>query len=166
MLLCLIVFALVCCGGSVPSERVLSEMLKASSSLPSGKTYTTDSSPGSGDHLSESLFSSMFFEDADVSVYGRIKTGAVWLSSGLFAAEAAVFECNSRRDLEEISDLCFRRIENIKRLVNANSDSLGISEAAKAKLAGAKVSIIGRYVIMVIDEHSDEMIEAAKEIIS
>ena len=90
----------------------------------------------------------------------------MWLTSGLYASEFAVFECASRRDLEGIAELCLNRIEKIKHLVRVNSDELGISDDIKNKLDGGKVMVIGNYVIMVLGEHEEGMIRTAKEIIS
>lgn len=144
-------------------------MLSASKNLPVGRVYTTKSTPGSVDYLSSSLLGTLYgTSDANYSpksVFSRTESISIWVSSGFYATEFAVFHCPNDKDAAEIADLCLSRIDSMRSFINANSQKLSLDET-KTTLDNAKVKIIGEYVIMAVCVEAEAAIEAAKEVIS
>ena len=153
-------------GNSPDTSAVLSEMQKTAGDLPAGNTYTTKSTPGAHDHLSESLLTALYGTNGYPEVFGRAESISLWISSGLHACEFAVFLCSNRRDTEEIADLCLGRIDTMQHFVNANSAKLSLEEASSANLKEATVAVVGRYVIMAVSSDAKSAVSAAKEMIS
>ncbi|MEE0969308.1 MAG: hypothetical protein U0M06_08075, partial [Clostridia bacterium] len=87
-------------------------------------------------------------------------------ASGLYASEFAVFLCSSRRDTEEIADLCLARIDSMKLFLNLNSDKLSIAESSRRSAENAKVAIFGNFVVMAVSENAEMSINAARDLIS
>lgn len=144
-------------------------MIAVSKNLPAGRVYTSKSSPGAVDYLSSSLLGMLYGTSGEnyspKSVFSRTESISIWVSSGFYATEFAVFHCKNDKDSAEIADLCLSRIDSMRSFINANSQKLSLEES-KITLDNAKVKIIGEYVIMAICEDSEAAIEAAKEVIS
>lgn len=150
----------------VSSADLLSAMLSASKNLPAGRIYTTKSTPGAPDYLSDDLLASLYGTDGYPSVFGRIKEISIWTCSGFYATEFAAFLCNTSVDAEEIADLCLGRIDDMRRFLNENSAKLSLDAYAVSGLNSAKVIITGRCVIMAVCADADTALNAAKEAIS
>lgn len=156
-----------CFGGKAPeTSEVLSAMTSAQSSLPAGNYYTTKSSPGAPDYLSDSVFAALYGSGESPAVMKRTESVSAYISSGLYAFEMAVFLCVSERDTAEIADLCLSRIELMRTFYNTNARRLSLDMSAKENIDNAKVSIIGRYVIMAVCGDAKRAVEAAKDLIS
>ena len=169
-LLSLIIIALflTCCGKNnrPKTDAILCAMLSCAKELKAGTVYTTASSPGAPDYLSEGLLEALYGHGDFPDVLGRAESISLRASSGLYAEEFAVFLCRSRRDTEEIADLCLGRIDTIRYFINANSEKLSLDSDISAALDNAKVIISGHYVIMVVSKDPSVAIAAAKELIS
>lgn len=166
-LVILLSFFSSCRIGNAPKAcDVLSEMLAAAKGLPVGSFYSSKSEKGASNYLSESLMTALYGTDSFPEVFARAEEIAVWLSSGIYACEFAVFLCSNRRDAEEISDLCLGRIDTMRHFINANSERLSLDPSGSENLKNAKVKVVGQYVIMAVWKDADISINAAKELIS
>ncbi|MBE6538301.1 MAG: hypothetical protein E7671_02420 [Ruminococcaceae bacterium] len=162
-LLVLLLFSSCSAVSDVSSEHVLAAMISSAKDLPAGKIYTTASSPGAPDYLSQDLLTALYGSGDYPSVFERTREISIWTSSGLYAVEFAVFFCNTDRDTEEIADLCLGRIDDMRRFVNENSDKLSLEQSVIKGLDGAKVIIAKRCVIMAVHSSASIAIDAAKE---
>ncbi len=153
-------------GKDISCSDILSEMSAAAGEMPSGRVYRTDSTPGASDYLSPSLLTALYGNGELPPVLTRVKSEALRASSGLFTCELAVFECNSRRDTEEVADLCLYRLDTIRHFLNLNSEKLGLSDKNFNAVQNGRVEIAGKYVFMAVCEDSEKAIRAAKAFIS
>ncbi len=148
------------------TDAVLGAMLSCVNDLKAGTVYTTASSPGAPDYLSESLLEALYGHGDFPDVLGRAESISLRASSGLYAEEFAVFLCSSSRDTEEIADLCLGRIDTIRYFINANSEKLSLDANISVTLDNAKVIISGHYVVMAVSKDASIAIAAAKELIT
>ncbi len=110
-----VLFSLFSCDGrKVDSANAVRAMLKCEKNLPVGTLYTSHSSPGSHDYLSEGILTALYGDDSCPAVFERVSERSVWITSGFSAFEFAVFDCAVPADAEEIASLCVRRAENIE----------------------------------------------------
>ena len=152
-------------GEQRSAENVLFEMLRAEKELPAGKIYTMKSSKGAPDYISESLLASLYGEGKLPDVMSQAEDMAFRLSSGFNCFELAVFLCPTARDAREVASLCLGRIDIMEHFVNANSDKLGISDACAENIKNARVTVVGRYVLMAISPNAEECIKNAKKLV-
>ncbi len=160
-------FLLSSCFGTTDmgTSEIVRAMLNTQSNLPAGKLYTTLSTPGAEDYLSSELLRALYGTEGSFDAFGNAAEIAIRAASGLHANEFAVFRCRSRRDAEEIADLCLARIDTIEHFIRLNSDVLGVPDSDLLSAENAKVTIYGKYVIMALSKDADAAIEAAKDII-
>lgn len=110
-----LLFAFPSCGiREVNSYAAVRAMLTCEKELPVGTLYTSHSSPGSRDYLSESILTALYGVDSCPVVFERVSERSVWITSGFSAFEFAVFDCAVPADAEEIASLCIRRAESIE----------------------------------------------------
>ncbi len=156
-----------CFAGRDPeTSAILSEMLSGAEDLPVGRMYTKKSSPGAEDYLSDDLLAALYGSGDAPDVFERVEGISLWTASGFSACEFAVFLCSSRRDTEEIADLCLGRIDIMRHFISSNSEKMSLDSSIKARLDTAKVTIIGRYVIMAVSDDAELVIKTAKAMIS
>lgn len=148
------------------TAKILEEMLKSEKSLPAGSRFTTKSSPGAPDHLSEGLLTALYGTDKLPEVFKRTEEISLWLSSGLQACEFGVFRCSDRRDAREIAELCLGRLDTMRHFINLNTDKLSLDLTSIKSLKNATVTIHGSYVIVAVSERADTAISAASAMIS
>ncbi len=162
-----LIFAVSCQKAEGPgSDEILKAMIKSAKDLKTGSVYTTLSSPGASDYLSDNLLLALYGRGQTPDVLKRTFSISLRTSSGLYAEEFAVFHCGSSRDREEIFELCLHRIDSICHFINANSQKLSLDSGINATIDNAKVIILGDYVIMALSKNSDAAIKAARELIS
>lgn len=155
-----------CFAENKDTSLIIKEMLSLSADLPAGRIYTTKSTPGAPDYLSESLLSALYGTDKYPRVFSRTESISIRLSSGLSTCEFAVFLCGTKKDAAEIADLCLGRLDTMRYFVKSNSQKLSLSDTNLTNIENGIVTIVGRYVIMVVSPNAEKAVDAAKEIIS
>lgn len=148
------------------ASAVLTEMLKVEKQLPAGRRFTTKSTPGAPDHLSEAMLNALYGADTFPEVFDRVEEISLWLSSGLRACEFGVFLCASRRDAEEVAELCLGRIDTMRHFINLNSEKLSLDSSSAENIKNAKVAVYGRYVVIAVSSKAEKAISAASGMIS
>ena len=149
---------------NVSPGRVLLEMTKNAGRLPFGVVYSTESSPGSPDFLSESVLQSVFGEGECPEVMKRLNGAAIRLSSGFSASEFAFFICHSKNDAYEVADLCIKRIDRILYFARSTGGRY-LGESDMSEIEGAYVEIVGNCVFMAVCSDGRGAVERGKSVI-
>lgn len=147
----------------VSAREVLVAMLSVAQP-PDGQLRTITSSRET-ERLSTELLSALYGSSAGKwyqgGEYSIIDDGAVYLSEVMYPFELAVFRCINEGDvsggLASVLGVCSGRIELIKAAWQGS--------AHEAFVQNATVTYCGAYVILVVAEDPEPMIQAAEKII-
>ncbi len=143
--LLLLTFLLVSCGAENKMPSVVLGEFLASAEPPQGRVYTTEVCEDDRIFLSSEL-SLMFFGHCEEEMKG-VEACGIYQSAVSERCEAVVFLCYSRSGTDRIAALCLSRGELLGRY-NADIKS--------------EVAVIGRYVLFVAGEGSENMMDILK----
>lgn len=160
----LLVLASCSQGEAVSPRRIVQKMADAEDSLPAGVIYTSESTLGAPDYLSSEMLEIMYGNGEYPTVFDRVESAAIRLSSFARPGEFAVFRCKNTADTGELAELCFSRIHSLKQLVNGNVEKNGFG-AYKIDDETAAVSIVGKYVIMAVSPDAKRSVSIAREML-
>ena len=140
LLLPLLLLALCACRAPAQTVDILNAMCDSQTTLPAGRIYRMDASPGDAAYADEELLSVLYGNGSLPPEFEVINDFSIRLCGFTAPHELAVFRCVSQRDAYDVAQMCLRRAERLQ---------INCRETEHASLAdGARVCIIGKYVLM------------------
>ena len=149
LLAIIITFLSSCSQKDISVNDILSKMVACETNAPAGRVYFSSAKFGDEHFASESLLSALFGKEIEMA-----ESFAFRISSFAMPYEYAIFKCSSE-DTNDIAKMCHRRIESVKRLALREGEDTNIS---------SRVYVSGGYVIMLITDSNDTLLDAAKSV--
>lgn len=160
------------------AEEVLRAMLEAcaSQSWPDGTVRTRRADPASPDYLPDALVSALFGEASrgwfvtdGESDAPMVDDAAMFLSSAIHPAEVAVFRCTDAggavSGTASAAKQCRARLEALRAAWAGSADAGERFGDYAVWLERAVVAVEGQYVMLVVADDPDAMVNAARGVI-
>ena len=153
------VLSLVACSkDDVTAEEVLERICDELSPTPAGELYLSTSIEGEKHFMSSTLFSTVYGDGKSAPDTKIIEEYAIYLSSFSYPFEIAVFKCFSPSDTDKIERLCISRLGVLQRHFSTTEHGTIIDNALVIK--------DGRFVVMVICDTADDLVQTVKGALS
>ncbi len=143
---------------------IVEQMTSACESPPFGILYSTKSSKGSPDYLSDSLAATLLGNGSLPAAITRASDFSIRVSSSVIGFEMAAVKCQRQKDAEEVAELFQKRIDVIRGLWNSGF-SISPQTNESGEFPPSKILIYRNYVIMALSDKCDEAVKIAKSLI-
>ena len=144
-----------CSQKDISVKEILSKMSACEKDAPAGHVYFSDDKIGDEHFASDLLLNALFGERISMAGSFAIRTSSFAHPYGY-----AVFKANTSEDVNDIAKMCYSRIETVKNLISREGD-----EEALSLVTDARVYVSGQYVILLMTDNNDVMLDTVKKVL-
>ena len=165
MILCCLLCCLQCCilcfagcARQLPApDRVLCALTESEVGLPPGQIYLASAQPHQAAYLSDDMIASLYGNGELPWQLSLVEDYGIFLSTAQHPCEFAAFLCYSRSDTDLVAAMCHERLD-LLRVHYKNTQYASYTQ-------GARVAVVGRYVLLLISSDADHALNAARRVL-